>query len=79
MTEIAENNKNNEGFDVVSSQMLLGRKISCKDTVPYCRKTKEKVRGPLSEPFEGPLKAHRAYNGQKMTKIIAFLTMVILL
>ena len=60
MTEIAENGKNNEGFDVVSSQMLLGRKISCKDTVTYCRETKEKVRGPLSEPYEGPQKAHRA-------------------
>ena len=46
MTKIAENGQKNEGFVVVSSQMLLGRKRLCKDTVIWCRGTKEKVRGP---------------------------------
>ena len=33
MTKIAENGQNNESFNVVSSQMLMGRIILCKDTV----------------------------------------------
>ena len=33
MTKIAENDQNNESFIVVSSQMLLWRKILCQDTV----------------------------------------------
>ena len=33
MTKIAENGQNNESFIVFSSQMLLGGKILCQDTV----------------------------------------------
>ena len=40
MTKIAENGQNNESFVVVSFQMLLGRKILCRDTVTWYRKTK---------------------------------------
>ena len=54
MTKIAENGQNNEGFNVVSSQMLLGRKILCQDTVIWCRGTEEKVRGPSGTYLRGP-------------------------
>ena len=33
MTKIAKIGQNNESFNVVSSQMLMGRIILCKDTV----------------------------------------------
>ena len=59
MTKIAENGQNKEGFAVVSSQMLLGRKILCRDTVMWCRGIR-KGQGPLSDPFEGPQKAPKS-------------------
>ena len=45
ITKITENAYNNKGFVVVSFQMLLGRRILCRDTVNWCRGIKEKVRG----------------------------------
>ena len=59
MTKIAENGQNKEGFAVVSSQMLLGRKILCRDTVMWCRGIR-KGQGPLSDPFEGPQRAPKS-------------------
>ena len=54
MTKIAENGQNNESFVVVSSQMLLGRKILGRDTVTWYRKTKYKIRGPSGTYSRGP-------------------------
>ena len=70
MTKIAENGQNNEGFNVVSSQMLLRRKILCQDTVIWCRGTEEKVRGPSGTIHGTPIcskKLKTGKNGQNLS------------
>ena len=54
MTLTAENGQNDEGFAVVSFSNAVRRKILCQDTVIWCRRTKEKVRGPSGTYQRGP-------------------------
>ena len=57
------------GFGVVSSQMLLGSTILCKDTLTWFGATKKKRSGALKGPFKGLLDAPNGLKWAKMTKI----------